>query len=307
MKRCRLWTLLWLCAPISLPASDEVLEMAPAGRVDFPAIKESSGLVESRTYPGVIWTHNDSGDEARIFPIRPDGEIVLPEGMGEADYAGIAVAGATNRDWEDIAIDGEGNLYIGEIGNNGNRRKNLGVYIVPEPDPASAVAAEPAEFVPFRYPDQDAFPPEKMNFDAEALVYAGDALYLLTKHRSDSETKLYRFPSLEPSKEPHVLELVDSFDIGGMVTGADVSPDGRSLVVVTYDTVWVFESEPGDWFDGKIRTRKINNAEAPETAKYQNHGGEAVAWVDGKILIGNEGRDLFLVDPDVLVPFERKE
>lgn len=308
MKGFRRVLIFSLAIPLTAFAGEEALELSPSGRIAFAPIRESSGLIESRRHSGVIWTHNDSGDDARIFAIRPDGSLILPEGTETAAYQGIAVTGAKNRDWEDIAIDGQGNLYIGEIGNNGNRRQNLGVYIVPEPDPLEASATEPAQFIPFRYPDQEGFPPEKMNFDSEALVYAGDSLYLLTKHRSDSETKLYRFPSLQPQEEPHVLELLGSFDIGGMVTGADVSLDGRNLVVVTYDAVWVFQAgEVGAWLEGEIRYRKIQNADAAEDAEYRNHGGEAVAWVEGKILVGNEGRDLFLVDPGSMVPFDPKK
>ena len=40
----------------------------------------------------------------------------------------------TLHDWEDIAIDDAGHLFIGDIGNNDARRDELAVYQIDEPD-----------------------------------------------------------------------------------------------------------------------------------------------------------------------------
>jgi len=58
-------------------------ELQVVGKLSFKAIKESSGLVRSRKWSGIYWTHNDSGDQARIFPIRIDGSIVKPNNLGD--------------------------------------------------------------------------------------------------------------------------------------------------------------------------------------------------------------------------------
>ena len=84
------------------------------------AISESSGLVASRTHDGVFWTHNDSGDAPRIFAIDRSGALL----------AEVVVEGARNRDWEDIAIDDTGHLFLADIGNNGSQRLDLTVYKV---------------------------------------------------------------------------------------------------------------------------------------------------------------------------------
>ena len=94
-------------------------------RMESDEIRESSGLVKSRTYPGVFWTHNDSGDTPRIFAISAEGELV----------AEVAVEDADHLDWEDIAVDDSGHLYVGDFGNNLNTRRDLVVYRMPEPDP----------------------------------------------------------------------------------------------------------------------------------------------------------------------------
>ena len=59
---------------------------------------------------------------------RYHGESADPE---KEPWPGLPMLQASNVDWEDIAI-ADGRLYIG---NNGNARRDLGVYVVNEPNP----------------------------------------------------------------------------------------------------------------------------------------------------------------------------
>src|SRR5688572_15552561 len=94
------------------------------GRLDRDKIKESSGIVASRQFPGVFWTHSDKGNAPTIFAIDRSGKLL-------ADFR----VDAENDDWEDIATDDSGRLYIGRIGNNDAKEKEIAVYRVEEPDP----------------------------------------------------------------------------------------------------------------------------------------------------------------------------
>src|SRR5690606_24213398 len=76
-------------------------------------MKEISGIVSSRNNPGLIWGHNDSGNEAEVFLIDKNLDIVLT----------CTLKGVNNRDWEDIAIGpgpdpSKNYIYVGEIGDN---------------------------------------------------------------------------------------------------------------------------------------------------------------------------------------------
>src|SRR6516165_11844808 len=82
--------------------------LEPLGGLDVKAVPEASGIVKSRRYPGIFWVHNDSGNPPLLFAIRGDGCIVR--------QFRVAVP---NIDWEDIAIDDQGHLYVGDIGNIG--------------------------------------------------------------------------------------------------------------------------------------------------------------------------------------------
>jgi hypothetical protein len=227
-----------------------------------------------------------------MFAIRRDGSIILPEWINdEKDFAGIQIEAAAAVDWEDIALDDDGNLYIADTGNNANSRRDLGVYVVREPDPEHTAVARAVEWLEFRYPDQDAFPPAQKNFDCEAIFWARGKLYFLSKHRADANTKLYRMDAAEPFVR-NPLTLLDSFEIGGMVTAADATTDGQRLAVLTYNNVWVFDAPEGTdrYFDGAIRWLPIFGNQI-----------ESLCFADrDTLLIGNEQRQIFEVPVDRL-------
>ncbi len=203
----------------------------PYGRFTDRAIAESSGFVKSRQFENVFWTHNDSGDLPRIFATTDRGELIRQ----------ITITGAENVDWEDITADDAGNLYIGDIGNNDNDRRDLTVYVIKEPDPRKTSSAPVSKRIHFKYPDQSLFPdPQNQNFDSEALFWANGHLYLLTKHRSDRRTTLYRFESLD-DRQTQTLSRLGDFEIDGMVTGADATADGSQLLVLCYEYIYLFE------------------------------------------------------------------
>ncbi len=235
---------------ITLPEKKAV-DLHPYATMDFPAINEASGLVKSRQWKDVYWTHNDSGDESRIFPIKADGHIIRPLWM--KDYAGIKIPDAVNVDWECIAADDAGNLYIGDIGNNSNTRRDLCIYVVEEPYPFETVITSISKKISFYYPDQKSNPPKEKNFDAEAMFWKNGKLYILTKHRSDSYTKLYRLDSIKPF-EKNPAKLIGRFNIHGQVSGADISPDGMKLVILTFGSIWLFKvgKKSDDFFNGEI-------------------------------------------------------
>ena len=275
---------LGLCiAGLCSGAGVEPIKLVPVGHFDHPALNECSGIVPSFLWEGVFWVHNDSGDEARIFPVDRKGHTVQPEWAG--DYQGIRLPTALNIDWEDIGRDNMGNLLIADTGNNANLRRDLVVYVVPEPAPREAVLTRPLRTLALRFPDQLSFPPQQKNFDCEAIFWADGAIHLLTKHRSDSDTRLYRLdPRAELDCTP--LSYIGSFPIQGKVTAADISPDGKLLVVLTYDSINTFErSAPGqNWFTGRQRWLPIDAGQC-----------EAICFDRDALRIANEEGDLFLV------------
>ena len=284
-------TLLWLAlaTPAAAAHGVEVL-----GSVEHEALDEVSGLVKSER-GDFYWVHNDSGDSARLFAIDAAGTPLVPswKGVAPEDWPGHAIEHASNMDWEAIAL-ADGVLYIADVGNNGNARRDLGVYVVNEPDPTAVQRMKALKHLPIRYPDQRQHPGDVWHFDCEAIFVADGKLYFITKHRQprrisewEPGAKLYRLDTDYTDRE-NVLTLIGQRDDVTVVTGADISPDGTQLAVATYVALWIFErpASGDNWFDGKARKLDLPR-------ESWNRQLEAVAWQnESTLLLINERRDI---------------
>ncbi len=206
-------SVLWLAA---FPAAVNAQHHIPACRLpevcNLPAaVNETSGLVFWRNS---LWTHNDSGGLPVIYRIDTLSGKVLQR---------ITVKNGQNHDWEDIAQD-SAYLYVGDMGNNSGNRKNLCIYKIKKSDiPLSGDAGVSAEKIAFSYPDYRGPVKNRKsnNFDGEALLAAGDSLYLFSKDWKDQRSRLYALPK---NSGKWVARLVSSCDVQGLVTGADRDP-----------------------------------------------------------------------------------
>lgn len=265
---------------VKLPAAD-TLDLQPYASFDFNDINESSAIVKSRVWDDVYWTLNDSGCNNRIFPFNRNGELYRAEWYKKKD-GGIFIGNAINIDWEEMAVDNNGNLYICDTGNNFNARKDLAIHVVKDPHPYATGNTTAFQTIKFYYPEQKEFPADPNNFDCEAVFWAKDKLYLLTKHRADTQTNLYRFDSMDQLKI-NPLTKIGTFEIDGSVTAADASSDGTRLAVLTYNNVWLFEAENGDYFNGKISWVPIKGRQC-EAICFDN---------EDTLIITNEQMELF--------------
>ena len=199
------------------------------------AIKESSGIVASHTTPGLYWTHNDSGDGPFLYAFDERGQS---RGIWK-------VNGAKARDWEAIAA-GPGRdsaknyLYIGDIGDNGQRRPEIIVYRVPEPTVASGdeqstkrkpLLTETAEIIRLRYPDGP--------HDSEALMVhpRSGNLYVVTKQVFGDPHIYEALPPLTAGVTVtlrHLGQLDIPSMFGGIITDGAISPDGMRVVLCDY-------------------------------------------------------------------------
>lgn len=185
------------------------------GTIAHAPVRESSGIVASRRHAGIYWTHNDRGNAAVLYAIDRTGKVLN-------EYK----VDASSDDWEDIAADDAGNLYIGNIGNNRAARASIEVHRLAEPEPAQARAAAPLRASAtwrLRFPGKP--------FDCESLFIQKGHAYVVSKHFDGTPAAIYRF-ALEGPRDA-VLQEVLELPVRSAVTAADLTADGKRLAVLS--------------------------------------------------------------------------
>lgn len=250
------------------------------GKLESDDLKEASGIAESKCQPGVFWTHNDSEDEPVIYAIDSKG----------ADLGGWRVEGAVNQDWEDIAAfkDKGGKCYvvIGDIGNNELDRERLDIYQVEEPKvgvPPSGGAKkeqnriDAVQKLSFRYPDG--------RHNAEALLVHPETgiITVLTKAENGPSGVFRVAPTF--GSENLIAERVADVAVpaipNGVITGGDISADGRRVILCDYFAGYEFTLPVGaEDFDQIWKQKPVR----VDLGKREI--GEGVAYADdGKYII----------------------
>jgi hypothetical protein len=221
------------------------LSVHELGRAEAPGLTEASGLARTRT--GTFWTHNDSGDGPRVFELGPDGTFLRE----------VTLTNAQAVDWEDIAIRGR-TLYAADIGDNTGQRPEIAVYRFAIPQASTTTATK----ITLRYPDRP--------HDAEALLVdpRSGELAIVTKNFGGAAS-VY-------AGRGGTLELAATVDLGlgQAVTAGDVSADGRTIVLRSYDTAFVWRKTR----DESIATALKRDPECAVDAQLLDEGqGESLA------------------------------
>lgn len=254
-------------------------------------VKESSGIAASRKVPGVYWTHNDSGDGPFIYAFDSRGK----------SKGAWRITGATAQDWEDIAAGpgpkaGTNYLYIGDIGDNQERRDEVIVYRVPEPSinagtllKSKATPTAPADVIRLRYPDG--------RHDAETLLVHPQSgnIYIVSK-------AFLAYPGIYEATAPLAigrtitLNRVGTLEVpsllGGIITGGAISPDGRRVAFCDYMQGYEAVLEDSHSAFNTIWTRPLSPFSLGKRSQ-----GEAITYrLDGKaLLMTSEGSPMPLI------------
>lgn len=203
------------------------------------AVNESSGVGASTKYPGVYYTHNDSGDTARFFRFKADGAVTV-----------VNVTGASATDWEDMAcvkVGTKNYLYFADFGDNNANRANVKVYRMEEPG-LTASAVSTYDTFTITYPDGP------HNCEAIIVDPATGDIYFATK--KNTECVVYRLGAPASSGNYALTRLgVIHPDTGGgnmgkLVTAGSADPSGSHVILRTYTGALEFKvSGPfADWW-----------------------------------------------------------
>lgn len=259
-----------------------------AGVINNKVINEASGIVMSLQDKDVFWTHNDSGDSARLFLVNTKAEYKFT----------CTIADAQNRDWEDIAIHkdiktGKNRIYIGDIGDNSAVFPSCIIYIIDEPTVKSAsdITIMQSDKINFKYSDG--------RRDAETLMVDplnGD-IYIVSKR--ETNVNLYKIAYPYSFKDTSIAEKVLTIPLNYFV-GGDISRDGSEILMKTYQKIYY-------WSRKKGRTVAEALSEKPIEIPYQMEPqGESICWsADAKSFYTLSEESPFKVTP-VLYRYDKE-
>ena len=209
-------------------------------------LKENSGIVSYSEE--TAWFIEDNGNSDNIYKTDFKGNIIQQ----------LDIKNAKNIDWEDLTKDKKGNLYIGDFGNNDNTRKNLVILKLPNPEIEKGSKIN-TKSIKFNYPEQQNFPPKKnkMRYDAEAFFHYKGHLYIFTKNRTKpftGETSIYRVPDKKGNYEAKLMGVINlgtDWDTC-RVTSAAISPDEKTVVLLSYGKLWIITNFSTNGFQKEI-------------------------------------------------------
>ncbi len=218
-------------------------------------VNEASGLEIASG--NNLWTHGDGGTGTTLFKLGPEGNLLEK----------IKLENLKNDDWEDLARDRKGNLYIGDFGNNKGKRKELQIFKVSEKDPKGD-----AKVIKYTYSDQKEIDPKVENpaYDTEAFFWSNGQLYLFNKNVDCQKyAKVYRL-SDQPGKQ--TAQLIDSIRLNSQISSADISPDGKTVVLLGLEELYFLEmNSKNNFSNGTVNCLKLPGIGKSEGITFKNN------------------------------------
>ena len=248
-----------------------------------PSLSEISGIEFDKD--GNLWAINDSGNSTEIHQI---------DSLGNVNRS-IKITNAKNIDWEDLTQDDFGHFFIGDFGNNNNKRRDLTVYKIENPIDIKTAETE-AEIIRFKFFDQDLKNTNDSikNFDLEAFVFYKGRLYLFTKNRTkpfDGFTNLYRmedYASNQKAKKVSRFKTCQAGKYQCWITSAALSPDRKKLALLGSNKIWIFKNwQEDDFFSGELKEIDLGLITQKEAITFLNDSLLVIADENYKGIGGN--------------------
>lgn len=237
------------------------------GKIEKTEINEASGLIAAVGNPHHFWTHNDSGDKARIFLID----------RSAAYKATFYLGGITARDWEDIGMmerNGRHYVVVGDIGDNRGKRPYVQLHVFEEPVvdveqlTVDTILKERIRTFTLKYEDGPR--------DAESLFFdpQDKRIYVISKR--ELEVGIYSSDLPETPVDTMILRKVGKLP-HTFITSAAISPDGTEILLKSLMEVFYWKRRPKESIPAALSRPTIKLPYKPEPQ------GEAISFAhDGR-------------------------
>lgn len=225
-------------------------DIISSGTIYDKNIGEASGLAVSRIHEDIVWVINDSGNSASIYALNPKGRVLRT----------LNIEGVSNNDWEDLAsfeYEGKPYILIADVGDNAATREAYFLHFVEEPDIKKTsdlfpLSVKPSWSMTYTYEDGP------RDCEAVAVDMVHEKVLLLSKR--DHPPILYELVLTKQKNavagkcgeiKPFPRKSQDNTKFSknsNQPTAMDISPDGSSAVVLTYDCAFYFiKKKSADW------------------------------------------------------------
>lgn len=229
-------------------------------RITDDRIGESSGLAFSVRHRDLAYTMNDSNNRAAVYAIQ----VSTGRTVGQVDLERFDL-----EDPESIAVDRQGRLWLGDLGDNDGERDDASILVFDEPGPGTATPSGVQRF-PVSFPD------DPQNIEA-MLVHPGTRQVFLINKSDGGAATLFALPrTLRPGEDNVATDLRRQMPAG--VADGTFTPDSRHALVKTATGVVAYDAS---W-------QPVTSFRVPGLDK-----GESVTVEPGgrSILLGSEGND----------------
>ncbi len=219
--------------------------------------------VEQISNDSKFWVIQDSGNDNILYRINGNGNIVNT----------IEVVNATNDDWEDLTSDENGNIYIGDFGNNSKKRKTFLIYKINNSDLNSEKAT--SQKIEFKLPKKN------KSKDFEAFFLFNNNFYMFSKE--NNRTVVYKVPNKIGSHTASFEKKIKLKGKHNKVTSADISPNGKRVVLLNHDKIWLLtDYKNDDFFEGSVKKMDLNHDSQKEGVYFK---------LDDTLILSDEQND----------------
>jgi len=210
---------------------------------DLPNSLKEASAIEKVANSNLLWTIEDAGNKNNIYGLDLKGSLVKD----------IDISNSSNIDWEDLTSDKAGNLYIGDFGNNSKNRDDFTIYKVSNLN-EDETTAESINFT---------LPKKVKPKDFEAFFSFNNYFYIFSKENKSSI--LFKVPN---KIGKHTAIKVSKYKFNKKhtrITSADISDDGKTLVLLNHDKLWkITDFEDDNFFKGNIQELPFNHISQKE-------------------------------------------
>ena len=250
-------------------------------------IIEVSGIACSRVTPGYIWMQSDETEKY----------IIATDEVGAERAMKVKFDKTIRWDWEDMSggvYNDTNYLFIGAFGDNSETGGNYSIVYFKEPAITGGEVTVTPQQIKYVYPDGK-------NHNNEALMYDNreQMIYIITKVYYDV-CQVFSIPfrldyGTATQTLTYVCDLGVRSDLGTsdknqpykgfhLVTGADISPDGKYILIKNHNNIvasysWILLWER---LDGESVAETLQRERHPGPLRCYNYEwqGEAICWLD---------------------------